>query len=372
MNMRSMSIAIFSEAAARRARVAASAFLVTGCFLLPGTPFAAAQSTTASIVGTVTDNTGASIANANVTLTDLGTRQTRTTVTTSAGDYDFSQLSPGSYAITVAENGFQTLSYPNITIAAGDRAREDAKLSIGAASQTVEVDTTTPALQTDSSVIQHTVTEQAVQDLPLSGRNYINLAQITPGASEGPGNGLTSGARPDDRRQTSAVVANGQSEILNNETIDGLDNNERIIGGIGVRPSIDAIREISIQTNSYTAEVGRTGGAVINIITKSGSNAFHGSAYEFFQNDILNAFPTTSASTYRSPSFGKISSVPPSAAPSSRIRSSSLATTKVCARSRGRIHRLTRPLPTRSTTPCTAATRPPSRHSPAAQSIPQA
>ncbi len=291
MNMRSMSIAIFSEAAARRARVAASAFLVTGCFLLPGTPFAAAQSTTASIVGTVTDNTGASIANANVTLTDLGTRQTRTTVTTSAGDYDFSQLSPGSYAITVAENGFQTLSYPNITIAAGDRAREDAKLSIGAASQTVEVDTTTPALQTDSSVIQHTVTEQAVQDLPLSGRNYINLAQITPGASEGPGNGLTSGARPDDRRQTSAVVANGQSEILNNETIDGLDNNERIIGGIGVRPSIDAIREISIQTNSYTAEVGRTGGAVINIITKSGSNAFHGSAYEFFQNDILNASP---------------------------------------------------------------------------------
>jgi len=291
LNMRSMSIAIFSEAAARRARVAASAFLVTGCFLLPGTPFAAAQSTTASIVGTVTDNTGASIANANVTLTDLGTRQTRTTVTTSAGDYDFSQLSPGSYAITVAENGFQTLSYPNITIAAGDRAREDAKLSIGAASQTVEVDTTTPALQTDSSVIQHTVTEQAVQDLPLSGRNYINLAQITPGASEGPGNGLTSGARPDDRRQTSAVVANGQSEILNNETIDGLDNNERIIGGIGVRPSIDAIREISIQTNSYTAEVGRTGGAVINIITKSGSNAFHGSAYEFFQNDILNASP---------------------------------------------------------------------------------
>ena len=131
----------------------------------------------------MTDNSGASIANASVTLTDLGTRQTRTTTTTSAGDYDFSQLGPGSYSITVTETGFQTLSYPNITIAAGDRAREDAKLAVGAASQTVEVDTQTPALQTDSSVIQHTVTEAAVQDLPLSGRNYINLAQITPGAN---------------------------------------------------------------------------------------------------------------------------------------------------------------------------------------------
>ena len=106
----------------------------------------------------------------------------------------------------------------------------------------MQVTSQTPALQTDTSVIAQTVTEQAVQDLPLSGRNYINLAQITPGASEGPGNGLTSGARPDDRRQTSAVVANGQSEILNDETVDGLDNNERIIGGIGVRPSVEAIK----------------------------------------------------------------------------------------------------------------------------------
>ncbi len=265
--------------------------MVTGCMLLPAAPYAAAQSTTASITGTVTDNTGATIPNAKVTLTDLGTKQTRTTVTTSSGDYDFSQLNPGSYSIAVIDTGFQTFSYPSVTVAAGDRAREDAKLSVGAEATTVQVTAQTPALQTDSSVIQHVVTEAAVQNLPLSGRNYINLAQITPGASEGPGNGLTSGARPDDRRQTSAVVANGQSEILNNETIDGLDNNERIIGGIGVRPSIDAIREISIQTNTYTAEVGRTGGAVINIITKSGTNAFHGSAYEFFQNDVLNANP---------------------------------------------------------------------------------
>ncbi len=265
--------------------------MMTGCMLLPAAPYAAAQSTTADIVGTVTDAGGATIVGATVTLTNLETKEVRTAQSTGAGDFDFAQLGPGTYSVQVQQNGFKTFVIPSISLAVGDRAREDAKLDVGAESQTVQVTAQTPALQTDTSVVQSTVTEQAVQDLPLSGRNYINLVQITPGANEGPGNGLTSGARPDDRRQTSAVVANGQSEILNNQTVDGLDNNERIIGGIGIRPSIEAIREISVQTNNYTAEVGRTGGAVINIITKSGSNAFHGSAYEFFENDVLNASP---------------------------------------------------------------------------------
>ncbi len=264
---------------------------MTGCMLLPAAPFAAAQSTTADILGTVTDSAGAILPNATVTLTNLDTKEIRTAQTTGAGDYDFAQLGPGKYSVTVKQNGFQTFEIASIQVSAGDRAREDAKLQVGSEAQTVQVTAQTPALQTDSSDVASTVTEQAVQDLPLSGRNYIGLVQITPGANEGPGNGLTSGARPDDRRQTSAVVANGQSEILNNQTVDGLDNNERIIGGIGIRPSIEAIKEISVQTNDYTAEVGRTGGAVINIITKSGTNAFHGSTYEFFQNDALNANP---------------------------------------------------------------------------------
>ncbi len=284
-------IRIFSEAAVRRTRFAAGVAVVTGCMLLPAAPYAAAQNSTATIVGTVTDNTGASIPNATVTLTNNGTGEKRTAQSTGSGDYSFGELKPGTYTVEVKETGFKTFVVPSFTVAAADRAREDAKLEVGSEAQTVQVTAQTPALQTDTSNISNTVTDQAVQSLPLSGRNYINLVQITPGANEGPGNGLTSGARPDDRRQTSAVVANGQSEILNNQTIDGLDNNERIIGGIGVRPSIESIREINVQTNNYTAEVGRTGGAVINIITKSGSNALHGSAYEFFENDVLNANP---------------------------------------------------------------------------------
>lgn len=284
-------INIFSEAVKRHIRFTAGLAVVSGSLLLTAAPNAVAQSTTGDIVGTVTDVGGATIPNATVTLTNIDTKEVRTAQSTGAGDFDFSELGPGNYSVRVQQNGFKTFEIPSIALSAGDRAREDAKLDVGSESQTVQVTAQTPALQTDSSVVESTVTQQAVEDLPLSGRNYINLVQITPGANEGPGNGLTSGNRPDDRRQTSAVVANGQSEVLNNQTVDGLDNNERIIGGIGIRPSIETIKEISVQTNNYTAEVGRTGGAVINIITKSGTNAFHGSAYEFFQNDVLNANP---------------------------------------------------------------------------------
>ncbi len=264
---------------------------MTGCMLFSAAPFAGAQATTGDITGTVTDNTGATVANATVTLTNTGTNEKHTAQTGPSGDYTFSQLGPGTYAIQVVESGFQTFVIPTVNLSVGDRAREDAKLTVGSEATTVQVTGQTPALQTDNSVLSTLVTQQQVQDLPLDGRNYINLAQIVPGANQGPNDGLTSGSRPDDRRQTSSVSANGQSEILNDELVDGLDNNDRIIGTIGIRPSIESIREINVETNTYTAEAGRTAGAVVNVITKSGSNQFHGSAYEFFRNDVLDASP---------------------------------------------------------------------------------
>lgn len=264
---------------------------MTGCLLLPAAPAALAQSTTGDITGTVTDASGAIVPNATVTLTNLGTRETRKAQTTQAGDYTFTQLNPGSYSIQVVDSGFKTFMIPSINLSSADRAREDAKLEIGSEAETVQVTGQAPVLQTDSSVLSSTITEKAVQDLPLNGRNYVTLAQITPGANAGPPNGLSSGARPDDRRQTSSISLNGQSDVINDYLIDGMDNTERIIGTSGVRPSIEAIREVNIQTNDYTAEAGRTAGGIINVITKSGTNQFHGSAYEFFQNDILDANP---------------------------------------------------------------------------------
>jgi hypothetical protein len=141
------------------------------------------------------------------------------------------------------------------------------------------------------------VTAKSVQDLPLNGRNFVQLVALVPGANEGQGNGLSSGGRPDDRRTNAAGLSvNGQDESLNNWVVDGVDDNERIIGTIGIKPNVEGIQEITVQTNSYAAEAGRTAGGVINIVTRSGTNQFHGSVYEYFRNDIFDArnfFQTT-------------------------------------------------------------------------------
>lgn len=250
---------------------------------------ARAQVTTADVVGTVYDPTGAVLANARVSITNKATGVTRTAQTGPSGDYVVNLLPPGTYSVKVEAPSFKTSTVDTLTLASGDRTRLDATLQAGQNTETVEVTAGTPLLQTDTSTVSSTVTEHAVQDLPLNGRNFVQLAQQVPGANEGPPAGLTSGSRPDDRRQTSAISVNGQSDVINNQMIDGLDNNERIIGGIGVRPSVDAISEFHVETNDYTAEVGRTAGGVINVITKSGNNDFHGSAYEYFRNDKLDA-----------------------------------------------------------------------------------
>jgi hypothetical protein len=248
-----------------------------------------AQQNTADIVGTVTDSTGAIIPNATVTETNLGTGISQTVATGSSGDYTFTLLQVGTYSIKVEANGFKVFSAPSITLAAGDRARVNAAMELGPTTETIEVAATTPALQTDSSQVSSLITAQATQNLPLNGRNIISLVQIQPGVTAGLPNAMSSGTRPDDRRLASNYSANGQTDELNNNLIDGMDNNERFIGTIGVRPSIDAIQEVRILTGLYTAEVGRSVGGVVDLITKSGTNNFHGSLFEFLRNDVLDA-----------------------------------------------------------------------------------
>ena len=248
-----------------------------GFLMFPGS-HAVAQLTTADIAGTVRDASGAVVPNAHVTLTRIETHQSTTDSTNSVGSFSFTFLVPGHYNVRVEVTGFKTATIPNLAVEAGDRARADATLTIGESSQTVEVIAQTPLLQADSATVSSTITNRAVQDLPLNGRNFIQLVQLVPGANEGPGNGLTSGGRPDDRRPTNGFSVNGFDDTLNNVVIDGIDNNERVIGTIGVKPSVDAIQEVTVETNNYAPEVGRTAGGVVNVITKSGSNAFHGSA----------------------------------------------------------------------------------------------
>ncbi len=272
----------------RRIFPAIPLFLSILCLSLSLVSKATAQVTTADILGTVTDTTGAVVTTATVTATNTGTGETRTANVNPSGEFQFSLLQVGSYQVTIKATGFKSYS-SEVTLAAGDRARVNAALSPGEATQTVQVQATTPALQSDSSTIGTLITSQATQDLPLNGRNVTNLITLSAGVTGGLSNALNSGTRPDDRRQSSSFAANGQSDEINNNMIDGMDNNERFIGSVGVRPSIDAIQEVRVFTNLYTAEISRTGGGVVDLITKSGTNQFHGTAYEFFRNDILDA-----------------------------------------------------------------------------------
>jgi len=250
---------------------------------------ALAQQTTGDILGTVTDTSGATIANVAVAVENVGTHESRSTRTSDKGDYVINLLNPGQYSVKISADGFKTFVAPAFPLSAGDRIRVDARLSVGQVAETVTVEARTPILQTDSSVLSTTVDERQTQDLPLNGRNFMQLVQLVPGANEGPPDSLTNGSKLDDRRQSAAVSVNGQSDVLNNQMIDGADNNERLIGTLAVRPSVESIGEVRVQTNDYTAEVGRTGGGIINVITKSGTDDFHGSLFEYFRNDILDA-----------------------------------------------------------------------------------
>lgn len=242
---------------------------------------------TADIVGTVTDNSGSVVPSAKVTAKNLGTNLTRTQATDASGQYSFTLLPVGDYSITVEVMGFKAFSNPRLTLATGDRARVDAALQVGELSQTVEVAAQTIGLQTDSSTVGALLTNPA--ELPTNGRNFVTLVQLAPGATQSVQSSLGGGTRPDDRRQTSTVSANGQTDSANNFLLDGMDNNERAIATIIVKPSIDALQEVKVDTNLYPAESGRAGGAIINLITKSGTNSFHGTLFEFLRNDKFDA-----------------------------------------------------------------------------------
>jgi len=248
-----------------------------------------AQVTTGDILGTVIDPSGAVVPNAKIVVTNNATQQKRVTQSDAAGQYTFTLLPAGEYSMTVTAGGFKNFVVRAIPLNAGDRRRQDVQMNVGSTGEEVVVTGVAPVLETDTSVLSTVVTEKPIQDLPLNGRNFVQLAQLAAGANEARPEAISNGNRPDDRRQTAAVSVNAQSDTLNNELVDGLDNNSATIGTIGVRPSIDAIVEFRVATNLYPAESGKTPGAVVNLITKSGANELHGSLYEFVRNDMFDA-----------------------------------------------------------------------------------
>ena len=247
-----------------------------------------AQVSTGDILGNVTDASGAALPGAKILLTNTQTQERHTVNSDSAGEYVFTLLLPGQYSLQVGAAGFRPYRVDNINLSAGDRRRIVINMAVSSVSQTVVVSAAPPALETDSTVMSTVVPQAAVQDLPLNGRDFVLLADMAAGANEGTPVALAAGNRPDDRRQASSIVANAQTDAQNNEMVEGVDNNEGTIGSIGVRPSVDAIAEFRVQTNLYPAEVGKTPGAVVNLITRGGTNSLHGAVYEFLRNDAVD------------------------------------------------------------------------------------
>ena len=248
-----------------------------------------AQVSTADIIGTAFDSTGGILVGAKVTATNLSTGFVRTAMSNESGSFVLPALPVGHYGVKAEINGFKTYSVANVALAEGDHLRIDLHMEVGQVSESVDVTARTPALQADTSSLGTLINAQAVQDLPLNGRNFIRLAQLSAGVNEDGDNALQSGNRPDDRRNSTALAVDGQHGYNNNFMIDGLDDNERYIGTIVLKPAEDALAEFKLLTNAYAAELGRTAGGVINLVTKSGTDSFHGSLFEFFRNEKMDA-----------------------------------------------------------------------------------
>jgi len=279
--------------------------LFFGCLLLTSI-LVWAQFETAEVLGTVTDPSGGAVAGASVTLTNLDTGIQVKALTDANGSYDFFNVRVGRYSVTVEHTGFSKASATGITVNVGARQRVDLTMKIGAVSEVVEVKGAAQALDTDSSEHSQVINQQQVVELPLNGRNYSDLALLSTGTHKSPMS-LVAAATATPRE--GAFNVNGMRSTYNNFLLDGVDNNADSTSNQGysnqvAQPSPDALAEFKVVTNNFSAEYGRSGGAVINAVMRSGTNRFHGSAYEFLRNTDLNAIGFTfSPTTFQKPTL---------------------------------------------------------------------
>jgi Carboxypeptidase regulatory-like domain/TonB-dependent Receptor Plug Domain/TonB dependent receptor len=246
-----------------------------------------AQIDTGSITGTVTDASGAVVSGAKVTLTNEGTAASLSTTTGSDGGYKFNPVRIGSYKIDVTAQGFKTASEPHVAVDVSSNVLRNFQLQTGSVTETVEVTSAAPLLQTQDASVGQVVNQKSVNDLPLNGRNFTFLAQLAPGVN-------TPEADTRGNAASGAFTANGLRPAQNNYMLDGIDNNSDTVDFLNgtnfvVLPPVDAVQEFKVETSGFSAEYGRAAGAVLNATIKSGTNQFHGAAWEFFRNDKLDA-----------------------------------------------------------------------------------
>jgi hypothetical protein len=248
----------------------------------------AVAQTLGDIAGAVTDPSGAPVPNANVTISNAATGAARSTVTNSEGIYAFPALQPGDYSIKVDKQGFKTYSQTGISIQVQQQLRVDVTLSIGQVSDTVEVNAQVAGLATENATVGTVVENKRIVELPLNGRNYLQLTALAPNVSFGfPSAGQADNRQGGDRANQNISVA-GMRNNFNRFTLDGVENTDPNFNTYVIFPSAEALQEFKVQTGVYPAEFGR-GATQINVSTKGGGNQFHGSAYEFLRNEKMDA-----------------------------------------------------------------------------------
>lgn len=243
--------------------------------------------TTATIVGTVTDSSGAVVPNVSITVTSQDTGLTRKITSNQGGNYVAPLLPVGHYSITAEASGFKKKTTTGIVVQVDQEPRVDIVLEVGAVSESVTVSGEATQLQTENAVVGQVVDTRYTTEIPLNGRDFSQLLLLSPGTTTRPGGfDLSVGSATG---SLGSGIAIGGRDNQNNFTLDGASNNARQFGNIAIRPSIDAIQEFKVQTNSYAAELGQAAFGQISLITKSGTNSFHGALFEFLRNNEFDA-----------------------------------------------------------------------------------
>src|SRR5690242_8470930 len=263
--------------------IAPAVLLGLSILLLPAGSFG--QVTTTNMSGTVTDSSGAAVPSAQVTVTNTGTGFTRTVQTGAQGEYHLEFLPIGNYNIEVSANGFKKVVRTGIVLQADQPARVDAQLQLGQVTETVEVTSEIPLVNTSNPEIGRTIETQEIVNLPIVNRNPYTLLDLVPGVQRND-NSIVLGY-PEQRTLINGGVDGGAGSV--NYYLDGGVSMTGLRNTGNIAPNPDAVQEFRVQTNSYSAEYGRFASGVINVLTKSGTNQFHGSAFEFLRNNIFNA-----------------------------------------------------------------------------------
>jgi hypothetical protein len=254
-------------------------------------PRASAQFDTASVVGTVKDASGATVPDAKVTLTNTETGVSAVRTTTADGNYEFSNVRPGTYVVTAEKAGFSIALMDNVPVQVAARMRVDLQLAVGQLSEKVLVTAASPLVETDTSQRSQVITGEQMRELALNGREYSALALLSTGVRQ---SALNKSSSANATPREGAFNVNGLRSTFNNFLIDGVDNNAYGTSNQGfsnqvMQPPPDAVSEFRVVTNNQSAEYGRAAGATVNVAYRSGTNQFHGDAWEFFRDTALNA-----------------------------------------------------------------------------------